>query len=205
MHSDFEEPTWELLYSSWKWKCKLLYEPILKNPDFVEIPVVSKNNNNYIEGVDWWPIETFDERKSIIKQNFYLKYWKLNVGTHKTAELLYELRNNPEGMAAVWIGAFLYDKIKNHPPEWRGHVYNCIGSAMRVVRKKIEGFGFVAWPPRSTQPLPVTIMNDYDLISVMNPNSYTSLMGLAAIENVLTRTTWVLIHYDSREKMLIKG
>ena len=100
-----EEPEWDLLYSTWRFKCEYLYEPILTNPGFIEVYVPALNPQTYVAGIDWWPMERIDNRRSVLQQyGIFGRGWEIeiNTGTRTTADMLWELRINPEGMAAVW-------------------------------------------------------------------------------------------------------
>ncbi|WP_440272998.1 hypothetical protein [Ferdinandcohnia sp. SAFN-114] len=95
------------------------------------------------EYIDWWDNEEIDLRKALIDKHGTqgLYYWeKTKAGTRTTAELLWNHRDDPEGMALTWIAASMWDKSKDLPEHWRGESYRRIalllGESINLLKQK---------------------------------------------------------------------
>lgn len=106
-------------------------------------------------------------------------------------------------MAAVWIGAALWDILKDLPDEWRGDAYRHIEAVNSTIFEKIKDLGCYSWYHASRDALPLTITTFY-LTKALIPTSFESLMSVVAIENVLARTAWTLVDYKTKLH-LVKG
>lgn len=85
---------WDELYANWRYRCQLLYAPIVEDLGAIELevgyPGWDWRGNEYI---DWWPNESLDRRVAGVKrdgvQSIY-RWEKSKAGTRTTAELLWE-------------------------------------------------------------------------------------------------------------------
>ncbi|MEG7619532.1 hypothetical protein [Enterococcus faecalis] len=154
------------------------------------------------EYIDWWSNEELISKKKIIEEQSIQGYYKLNktkVGTRTTAELLWELRNDPEGMALVWIGASMWDKLNSLPRHWRGEIFGRVNTLYTEVTSQLEDKNLYTWHHSSKDALPITLHDNVYTYEALTPSSYEHLVGISAIESMLTYSNWNIVRLISKK------
>lgn len=73
------------------------------------------------------------------------------------------------------------------PQSWNGEGARLLTAAYFTILDKIREFGFEQWHHASRDALPLSII-DYNISIDLKPTSFESLMSIAAIESILSRT-----------------
>lgn len=204
---EIKKPTWEEIYKHWKYVCEDLFSPITNTVSIVDIPVKSCSyiTNNSPMVIDWWPISEIEKRKKEIEDDqSRIIGFGLNKGTKHTMELLYELRDNPEGIAAVWIGVCLKDKEDNYPKAWRGEMAQIVDYTYGEVIRKLDKLNVYTWHHAMREAIPIDLFRGwtYMLGEDYRPASFESLMTWIALESVLTCTTWTIVRVYDKDKII---
>lgn len=204
--NEVKRPTWEEIHRQWKYICTDLFSPIINDIGIVDIPVKSCSSSRDTASViiDWWPTSEVEKWGSQIQAGAdAIVGYKLSKGTQHTMELLYELRNNPEGLAAVWIGASLKDKIDDFPETWRGVMSRVVQHIFHEALKKLDKLNACRWHHAMRNALPIDLFRGwtYPIGEDYKPSSFESLMSWVALESVMVRTTWTIVRIFDKDKV----
>jgi hypothetical protein len=182
-----ETPEWKDIYNSWQIVCERVFEPILTDAGFTEIEL---QHSPVEDIIDWLPNKVLLD----IETNGYHSY-SLQRGTIITAENLWNSRDNLEGMALAWIEAFLWNKRKSLRELWHGETIELVHELYEIVWKKTQEFKLFNdrhW--KSTESFPVSLEYIGSFYQMCKPTTYDEIIDLIALENILVRTTWSLVH-----------
>jgi len=183
-----------------------MYVGSLPTPEvrFVDVPVRSPHDSTRIgdEVIDWWPTQTMQERRMWLTQlAAYGAQWVTKKGTLHTAELLFQSRHNPEAVAAVLIGASLWDKEKELREEWRGRIARLIHSVQAVIHEQFSTLELPFWHHASRTALPCTIIQG-EFARALQPVNFEDLIHIAIIESRLALSLWTLVRVFHEPKGL---
>ncbi|WP_289142190.1 hypothetical protein [uncultured Brevibacillus sp.] len=197
MYEETEKPDWNDLFNAWKYSCQQMNSSIVSYPNILEIKVASPGwdwQGN--EHIDWWPNELLVKRRGAIEEQGIrgLYLWeKTRVGTRTTAELLWNLRDDPEGMFKVWVGASMWDKEKDLPEFWRGKIYRMVKILSDEVLEQLRGKNLFTWNHLSRGALPITVHDNWIINEALKPTNYEQLIGISSIESILTHANWTIV------------
>jgi hypothetical protein len=192
------EASWPEVYSHWQILCMSLNLPISQKVQFVDVPVPSPDNPLRIadEVLDWWPEDKlFDRRQALADLGWYGAQWHVRQGTLHTVSLLFKCREDPEALAAVLIGASLWDKRKDLPEVWRGRIYRLIDEMALLIHGNngvFEQKGLPVWHHASREALPFNIV-DEEFAQSLQPKGFRDLTHIAVIEASLSLSLWTLV------------
>lgn len=191
-----KEIKWDDIFKSWKYYCDNLYPPMIEKNGFKEVKVKKHKNPNVVIGnniSDWWPSEDFDNRvESLNNQGKLGVYWKTTTGCFRTANMLWDNNENLENQALIWIGAAIWMMEVNLPEKWYGDIYDLILRMQSEILKEMKNRNMWYWHNSTRNTLPITLNKHRDIFG--KPSSYRDLIYLAAIDNILSRTCWTLVH-----------
>ena len=142
------------------------------------------------------PNDSLDRRVAGVKRDgvqSICRWEKSRAGTRTTAELLWELRNDPKGMAMAWIGAALFDKRNRVPDSWRGETYRLVDTMYRTVLSGLTNRGFREWHHASRDALPVSITDIWGLEEAIRASNVEQVLAVIAVDTVIARTTWTVV------------
>lgn len=202
MFFENKEPNWEELYDIWNSSCWQMRSSITKTPNVAEIEVDSPARDwKDDEYIDWWRNDEFDKRKKAVEKygaKGVYQWGKTNSGTRTTASLLWDLKDDPEGMALTWIAASMWDKSKDLPYEWRGELALRVQKLLNVTRELLANKSPYSWFHSAKGALPVKIHNNPYMDDILIPNKYSHLVVIAAMENVISHSNHTIVRITAK-------
>ena len=186
------ELNWEKIYRIWINECDCLYPFIQKKLNMTEIKV-SSSKGNHIEGVTWWPSEELKGNKQLLEKDFSNIQFinEPNSGQRKTVELLWQVKEDPEGIALAWIAASMWNK--------RGIRSSVVSKILAVTLSELQSrYKFSKWHHLSKKVLPISLDKELNLFDVkLGEMELYSLISMAAIESSLINSHYTIVHLYS--------
>lgn len=188
---------WGNIYKRWRSTCSNIFNPITNNLNIVDVPANFKIQNQLT--CSWWPTEKTNEYLNLFEKGSVLPYCDLPKGVLITAQNLWNFRDNPEYMALFWIDASLWylevrtGRFSSVMQEMIENIYPIIHS------KKEELKTFEYRDCHCKETLPVTLFHCWSFYKMCQPTTYQELIDLIAIENILVRTSWSIVHLTNFE------
>lgn len=189
--------TWAQVYQ--EWRAHWLYAgEDTPGKEILDVPFVSPKHGGRIHGpvIDWWPTAAIPERKRILeewgKAAFVMSPpWTTNKGTLHTADSL-AAAEDIEEVAAVWLGAALWDFVKPYPESWYGQTPGLIYSMGHAVQAFLRERNLGLWHHAMTRALPESILIR-DLAEFTLPRDRHQVVTLACLSITLVRARWTVV------------
>jgi hypothetical protein len=140
---------------------------------------------------DWWPKFPRADFVDGIKSGRAYGFGNMK-GTLHTVELLFQNRENPERLAAVWILAAIDAKEKDLPEDWRGSNSRLMGEMMLTIHRTFPDIEL--WYHASREALPISITR-YSPNDFIHPKNEEEMLYVFAVEASLCLSNWQLIKY----------
>ncbi|WP_156185549.1 hypothetical protein [Bacillus sp. FJAT-27916] len=183
---------WNEIYRAWRCELENMYPFVSKELNIEEIKVNYKGTG-YIDGVTWWPSIKLDERKKALEENFrnIELFDETRKGIRKTANMLWEVRNDPEGIALVWIAASLWNK--------RERMSLKVDEMLKIALKELaDRYEIQCWHNLSKTVLPICLDKELRLFDVkLGEMEMYSLISMAVIESSLMNSNYTIVHLYS--------
>lgn len=189
----FEKMNWDDVYELWK-RNIYTFPAVLTEPVSVETVFVEYNREGYIYGYDWLEANEARERKQLIARNpvhFLLFTEPTNKGTIKTAEMLFEARDEEE-LAAVWIAATAKElsEYRFNSDLWR------YTNALYTAACEFLQSRYYLWHHAMKRLVP-EIMIPLSVLENIVCEDAAPVVGLIQMNTVLLKSTWNILRYSS--------
>lgn len=196
-----ENFSWTEVYSSWKYFVENYSYKSIKDPIFKQVQIQAQSNPNLNIGteiIDWWPTNEIEYRtKKLNDKGILGADWDTVVGFNRTAEMLWENKENNEKQALIWIAAGLNEILTHLPEEWRGNSYRFIYETKLNIMKEFKDRNMWSWHASTKNFLPVKVNKFMQLYSA--PMEIYNLINIIAIDNAFSRNAWTLVHVSREE------
>ena len=148
------------------------------------------------EIIDWYPSNKVEERIQMLEKHGKIGWiWKTAPGLLRTAEILWEVKDDEEKVAMTWIAASLEEILQFFPEHWRrAGAYSSIMKVSNVVQneKNIKNVG--GWHGKTKNFLPVSV--EKHIYSF--PESIDNLVHITVLDYLVNINSWSLVYITSK-------
>ncbi|SDJ87471.1 hypothetical protein [Paenibacillus naphthalenovorans] len=195
-----ENLLWSDIYSVWKFYVGA-YMPTRNNATLFHqfhIDVQRKESPHFRLGsgiIDWYPSNKVEERIQMLEQYGIIGCnWKTTTGLIRTAEILWEVKDDEEKVAMTWIAASLNEILQFFPEQWRREgAYSSITKVCNVVQSEMNIKNVGGWHGRTKNFLPVSV--DKHIYSF--PDNINNLIHIAVLDYLVNVNSWSLVYITS--------
>jgi hypothetical protein len=105
-----EEVSWPAIADRFRLTFEALAQRSITPVNFRDVVIRCREGRELREdAVDWWPLHEVESRIAELRGEQWTMRWESRKGRQQTAEMLWDERTNPQGVAAIWIFAFLHE------------------------------------------------------------------------------------------------
>ncbi|OWR29824.1 hypothetical protein CDO73_12095 [Saccharibacillus sp. O23] len=193
--------SWKSIYSSWRYFVQEECYESFENLAFKQIQIKAQLNPKLDVGtgiIDWWPSNEVELRiQNLNDRGISGAKWNTIKGFKRTAEILWDNKENKEQQALIWILAGLNEIMHHLPEEWRGDPYRFIREVRLNIMQELKERNMEYWNSSIKRFLPVTVDKFLKLYST--PMNIYNLMNIVAIDNIFSKNSWTLVNVSREE------
>lgn len=178
--------------SLWRYMARGLGLLDLDQFEFEQI-LITKDQPRLRDGIiEWWPRGEIARRHQTLEEKGPFAAWWMpsKKGTQRTADLLWEARDNPDDRAMVLLAAAIWDLSNPLHENWRGEPFRLAGEVLHLLTEELWSHGIGTWHHACREALPCSISFSHWATGALRPSELHELLLVAGMSVALTRATW---------------